>query len=90
MVIPEELKTSKEWMAQIYPQYEIQDPDGWDRMNFAYSYEEELIDQYEFYRRFSHSTITTKDPWTKKKSSTTSNVAFSTSTESTRTSIGPG
>ena len=50
-------KTSKEWM--IYheiPEYAIIDPDGWDRTNLEYSFNEELITEEEFINRIGAST----------------------------------
>lgn len=51
-------KTSAEWALQ--PNYEdvlILDPDGWDRTNFDYSWNEECITEYEFIARLSKSTV---------------------------------
>jgi len=50
--------TSEQWLEQ--PQFKglvIQDPDGWDRNNFEYSFKEELITMAEFQERISRSTI---------------------------------
>jgi hypothetical protein len=54
----EELKTSKEWYDIVYPNKEvvIMDPDGWDRSNWEYSWEEEQITQNTFMYRVIRST----------------------------------
>lgn len=53
----ENLKTSKEWMEQEkYSHVKIMDPDGWDRKNFNYSFNEELITEIEFNKRKCMST----------------------------------
>ena len=51
-------RTSKEWYELLYPNREIviMDPDGWDRSNWDFSWEEELIDQNEFAIRLMQST----------------------------------
>jgi hypothetical protein len=51
-------KTSKEWYDEIYPNREIviMDPDGWDRSNWDYSWEEEQITENEFSMRVLRST----------------------------------
>jgi hypothetical protein len=50
-------KTSEEWLKELYPDYVILDPDGWDRTNFDYSFNKELITEDEFKLRFMKSTI---------------------------------
>lgn len=50
-----ELKTSQEWQKG-YPDIVVLDPDGWDRQNYDYSFNEELISQEEFLDRLSMST----------------------------------
>lgn len=52
-------KTSKEWYELLYPNREIviMDPDGWDRSNWDYSWEEEMITENEFKMRLMRSTI---------------------------------
>lgn len=53
----EELRTSQDWQKD--PEYEgltIMDPDGWDRKNYEYSFNEELITRTEFERRSGTST----------------------------------
>jgi hypothetical protein len=50
------LKTSEEWQKIYFDKIVVYDPDGWDRMNFNYSWYEELIDETEFNRRICHST----------------------------------
>lgn len=52
------IKTSNLWMKE--PKYLgllILDPDGWNRRNFNYSYYEEEIDEAEFNKRLSYSTV---------------------------------
>lgn len=58
----EDLKTSKEWYELIPVEHGlfIMDPDGWDRSNYDYSFEEEKITKAEFVRRLSYSTIMSK------------------------------
>ena len=48
-------RTSEEW--QKLCEVEVLDPDGWDRMNFQYSWYEELITREEFERRLGSSTV---------------------------------
>jgi len=52
-------KTSKEWLEEVPKEYKlvIMDPDGWDRTNYEYSFNEELITKEEFRMRVSMSTI---------------------------------
>ncbi len=50
------LRTSKDWLSDN-KFIEIIDPDGWDRTNYNYSFNEELIDFEEFNRRIMNSTI---------------------------------
>ncbi len=59
IIMSEVKKTSKEWQDEIPKEHElvILDPDGWDRGNLEYSFNEELITSEEFYRRLCHSTI---------------------------------
>jgi|688.fasta_scaffold761113_3 hypothetical protein len=45
---------SSEWIKQYG--YIILDPDGWDRTNFDYSFNKELITKEEFEKRLSEST----------------------------------
>lgn len=51
-------KTSQQWYEIIPKKYKlvIYDPDGWDRMNYEYSFHEELITTEEFQMRLSNST----------------------------------
>lgn len=63
----EEIKrTSKEWYDLLYPKREIVilGPDGWDRGNWSFSWEEELINQNEFTIRLFRSTCQGKIPKT--------------------------
>ncbi len=52
-------KTSKEWYKEIPKEHKllILDPDGWDRTNYEYSFNEELITKDEFKIRLSFSTV---------------------------------
>ena len=50
------LKTSKEWHEELTPMLMILDPDGWDRKNYDYSFNKELITKKEYYKRASVST----------------------------------
>lgn len=53
------LKTSEEWRKD-YPDIVILDPDGWDRQNYDFSFNEELITKSEFECRLSMSTCILK------------------------------
>ena len=48
--------TSKEWQ-EIYPCPKVIDPDGWDRKNYDYSWNEELISEKEYHERVAKSTV---------------------------------
>ncbi len=52
-------KTSKEWLniENETTGLRIIDPDGWDRGNYEYSFNQELITQQEFQQRVFSSTI---------------------------------
>lgn len=50
------LRTSKEWQS-LFPETRILDPDGWDRTNFQFSWEEEKIPFIEYQKRLNESTI---------------------------------
>lgn len=50
-------KTSKEWYEEIKSFFTILDPDGWDRKNYHYSFNEELITKEEFKKRICLSTV---------------------------------
>ena len=56
----EEIKSSKEWYESIPEDwnFKLLDPDGWDRRNFNYSFNEELITNDEFKKRLFYSTVT--------------------------------
>lgn len=62
-----EVRTSEEWMDFLKPGARVLDPDGWDRQNFNYSWNEEPITSEEFENRFYQSTVEfpdfTKDIW---------------------------
>lgn len=52
------LKTSEEWSKIVcLDGMIIQDPDGWDRSNWQFSWYEELIPEDEFKDRMFKSTI---------------------------------
>lgn len=53
-----EFKTSEEWDKSC--NFEIIDPDGWDRTNLQFSWYEEEITKREFEVRLIHSTIMMK------------------------------
>ena len=48
-------KPSAEWQA-LKPKVIILDPDGWDRLNYEYSWNEELITEREYKNRRVQST----------------------------------
>lgn len=54
-----ELKTSIEWYELIPKEYGlvIYDPDGWDRKNYEFSFNQELITKDEFKNRLFQSTV---------------------------------
>lgn len=49
------MKTSNEWQL-LYPEIKVLDPDGWDRQNFDFSWNEEKITYEEYIRRREQST----------------------------------
>jgi hypothetical protein len=51
-------KTSAEWVSELYPanNLTILDPDGWDRSNYGFSFNEEKITKSEFHHRLLKST----------------------------------
>lgn len=53
------LKTSKEWLNELEKVHEIKilDPDGWERRNYEYSFNEEEITKEDFKNRLMMSTI---------------------------------
>jgi len=53
------MKTSKEWFNLLSKPENIVifDPDGWDRKNFDYSFNEELITKAEYFKRLARSTL---------------------------------
>ena len=57
----DDLKTSQDWLTAVQAEtgdtITIADPDGWDRKNYEYSFNEELISRQEFDVRLSHSTV---------------------------------
>ena len=58
-------KTSKDWYEELNIKEKaegthltvIMDPDGWDRQNYEYSFNEELITEIEFMARKGMSTV---------------------------------
>ena len=50
-------KTSAEWYEEIKHNTIIIDPDGWDRQNYDFSFNKELITEDEFNQRLLKSTI---------------------------------
>lgn len=54
-MIEEIKKTSAEWEKES--DYKVKDPDGWDRSNYDYSFNKELVTKVEFERRLFRSTI---------------------------------
>ena len=51
-------KTSKDWCKHFdINQRDIRDPDGWDRANFDYSFNEEIISEKDFIQRLRASTV---------------------------------
>lgn len=54
----EATKTSKDWCKHF--RCVVYDPDGWDRKNYEYSFNEELITNEEFIKRTSNSTMLDK------------------------------
>ena len=53
------VRTSKQWEELVPKKYKlvIMDPDGWDRKNFDWSFNQELITKDEFMNRIARSTI---------------------------------
>jgi hypothetical protein len=50
--------TSDQWLQQPqYARYTVLDPDGWDRLNYEFSFLQELITEQEFKRRLLGSTV---------------------------------
>lgn len=60
-------KTSKDWYAEIPSEFGfvIMDPDGWNRKNYEFSFNEELITKKEFFFRVLKSTSLANKPTTK-------------------------
>ena len=52
-------KTSKEWYEKIPSKFKLKilDPDGWDRQNYDYSFNGELVTYNEFRMRLGMSTV---------------------------------
>ena len=53
-----EMKTSADWAIEYG--VVVLNPDGWNRKNFEFSFNEELISRDEFTKRISTSTIKIK------------------------------
>lgn len=53
----EEKKASRDWHKILHTDTIILDPDGWDRKNYEFSFNEELISKEEFERRLFYSTV---------------------------------
>jgi hypothetical protein len=51
-----DVKTSAQWLRE-FKDLTILDPDGWDRLNYEFSFNEELITRGEFRYRANRSTI---------------------------------
>ena len=51
------LMTSADWKESFCPELVILDPDGWDRSNYDYSFNEEFISEEEFMGRLIGSTV---------------------------------
>ncbi len=56
-------KTSKDWVNGIHKDCKLKviDPDGWDRENFDFSFNKELITKEEFKTRLLSSTISCRN-----------------------------
>lgn len=54
---PSDLRTSKEWKAELCLKQVFLDVNGWDATNFNYSFHEEKITKEEFYKRKAKSTM---------------------------------
>lgn len=54
-----ELRTSAEWQ-RLFPNVLVVDPDGWNRKNYQFSWNEELITKEEYDKRVSFSTTRRK------------------------------
>ena len=59
--IAENLKTSAEWQKLFYKN--ITDPSGWDKENYKYSWNIELITRQEFEARAENSFVAIKSKW---------------------------
>lgn len=56
-------KTSAEWLEhEDFAHIAILDPDGWNRSNYNYSFNEELISSDEFMQRCIRSTCEFSEP----------------------------
>lgn len=53
----EEKKTSSQWYDELGKHYMILSPDGWDRRNYDYSFNKELITKEEYNHRVMESTL---------------------------------
>lgn len=57
-------KTSQQWNEE--DKYTIIDPDGWDRLNYEYSFFEEQITKEEYTKRLHKSTCMFRSRYTPK------------------------
>lgn len=53
------VKSSKEWQLEVPKEFKlvILDPDGWDRKNYEFSFNQKKITKEEFKLRLSKSTV---------------------------------
>ena len=49
-------QSSDKWYQMFKEHFSISDPDGWNRIDYDYSWNKELISQEEFFKRVSYST----------------------------------
>ena len=58
-MIDETTVATSSWWDKHVSHPRILDPDGWDRANWDWSWERELITEREFFKRVSLSTVST-------------------------------
>lgn len=63
---PNETKPAAEWMSELYPNFEISDPDGWDKENFLEQYHIVPLTREEFKEKINMSTLVPKSDESKK------------------------
>ena len=66
-MVMKETKTSEEWQEIYKDKFIVYDPDGWDRVNYQFSWHEELITAEEFERRSANSTCLFDRNWLSKQ-----------------------